>query len=164
MPPDIPVNIPPKLVAMSRQILAEYRDLSARAAQFAVHVGDSMRSRPADASRFIQRSVEATSPVFQKWNLEILYLLGLAESMRFSELKRAMPGISSRTLSLKLAELDRQGYLRRSVTQERPLRVDYSLTKEGRSLARLSVPVVVFLNLRRGLEKELAARSAAAEG
>lgn len=148
-------SVPPRLVQVSRQTLAEYREVVDVVAKFSVHVGDSMRSRPAESSQFIRQCVDATSVIFQKWNLEILYLLGLSEQLRFSQLKKMLPGISSRTLSLKLAELERQTLLRREVTKERPLRVDYSLTDEGRTFARLSVPLVMFLNLRLGLAKEL---------
>lgn len=148
-------DIPPGLAAMAPQTLAEYTDVVGRIESFAQHVGDSMRSRPAEASNFVRQCVDATHIVFQKWNVEILYLLGLAERLRFSQLKKMLPGISSRTLSLKLAELEKQGHLHREVTKDRPVRVDYNLTQAGRTLSRLTVPLVVFLNMRRGLDKEL---------
>jgi DNA-binding HxlR family transcriptional regulator len=140
---------------MVPKTIAEYRDVIQRVSDFAQHVGDSMRSRPAEASNFVRQCVEATHVVFQKWNVEILYLLGLAERLRFSELKRMLPGISSRTLSLKLAELESQKLVHREVTKDRPVRVDYNLSDEGRTLGRLTVPLVVFLNMRLGLAQEL---------
>jgi DNA-binding HxlR family transcriptional regulator len=154
-PPIARFDVPPGLAAMAPQTLAEYAEIVSRVETFAQHVGDSMRNRPAEASNFVRQCVEATHLVFQKWNVEILYLLGLSERLRFSQLKRMLPGISSRTLSLKLAELEKQGLLHREVTKDRPVRVDYNLTVAGRTMSRLTVPLVVFLNMRRGLDKEL---------
>src|SRR5688500_12293968 len=112
---------------MAPQTLQEYADVTAQIELFAQHVGDSMRSRPAQAITGARQCVEATHVVFQRWNVEILYLLGLGERLRFSQLKKLLPGISSRTLSLKLAELESQGLLHREVTKDRPVRVDYNL-------------------------------------
>jgi DNA-binding HxlR family transcriptional regulator len=137
---------------MSQQVMEEFERVVKETAQFSVHVGDSMRNNPKEASRFIRECVGSTTILFQKWNLEILYLLGLVPKMRFSELKATLTGISSRTLSLKLSELEEHRLLNRAVFAERPLRVEYSLTEDGRTLARLTVPMVMFLNLRLGLK------------
>jgi DNA-binding HxlR family transcriptional regulator len=153
MPPSIPqYTIPPKLLGMSQQVMEEFERVVKENANFSIHVGDSMRNNPKEASRFIRECVRSTVVLFQKWNLEILYLLGLVAKMRFSELKNTLTGISSRTLSLKLSELEEYGLLNRKVFAERPLRVEYSLTDDGRTLARLSVPMVMFLNLKLGLK------------
>ena len=54
--------------------------------------------------------------------------------MRFSELKRAIEGISQRMLTLILRGLERDGLLTRTVTPTIPPRVDYELTELGVSL------------------------------
>jgi DNA-binding HxlR family transcriptional regulator len=54
--------------------------------------------------------------------------------LRFSELRRAIPGISQRMLTLTLRNLERDGLLNRYVTPSTPPRVDYELTALGRSL------------------------------
>lgn len=150
-------TIPPKLVGMSKQVMGEFESVVAKIGDFAVHVGDSMRNNPQEASRFIRECVESTAVLFQKWNLEIMYLLALKQPLRFSQLKDTLTGISSRTLSLKLRDLEEMGLVHRHVFEGRPLRVEYSLTGDGRTLARLSVPMVMFLNLRLGLKLEPAA-------
>ena len=54
--------------------------------------------------------------------------------MRFSELKRAIDGISQRMLTLSLRGLERDGLVTRTVTPSIPPRVDYELTELGISL------------------------------
>jgi DNA-binding HxlR family transcriptional regulator len=55
---------------------------------------------------------------------------------RFSELRRAIPKISQRMLTLTLRGLERDGLVLRTVTPSVPPRVDYELTKLGRSLQK----------------------------
>jgi DNA-binding HxlR family transcriptional regulator len=54
--------------------------------------------------------------------------------LRFSELKRAIEGISQRMLTLTLRNLERDGLVTREVTPSIPPRVDYELTRAGKSL------------------------------
>ena len=54
--------------------------------------------------------------------------------MRFSELRRAIEGISQRMLTLTLRGLERDGLVTRTVFPEIPPRVDYELTKLGETL------------------------------
>jgi len=95
---------------------------------------------------------ESTRVIFQKWTLEILYTLGVSKVLRFGALKTSLPGISSRTLSLKLDELERLGFVSRKLYDERPIRVEYSLTEKGMILAALTTPLVAYLH--RALESE----------
>ncbi|RYG26175.1 MAG: transcriptional regulator [Burkholderiales bacterium] len=55
--------------------------------------------------------------------------------LRFSELKRSLPGISQRMLTLSLRSLERDGLVTRCVTPTVPARVDYALTALGSSFA-----------------------------
>src|SRR5262249_51818751 len=52
----------------------------------------------------------------------------------FSDLRRSVPRISQRMLTLDLRELERAGLVRRTVYPEVPVRVEYALTPEGRGL------------------------------
>jgi DNA-binding HxlR family transcriptional regulator len=68
-----------------------------------------------------------------KWSVQIVALLGEG-SMRFSELRRSIEGISQRMLTLTLRGLERDGLVLRTVYAEIPPRVEYDLTKLGRTL------------------------------
>lgn len=71
--------------------------------------------------------------VGDKWSMMIVMMLSEG-SMRFSELKRAIDGISQRMLTLSLRGLERDGLVKRTVTPTIPPRVDYELTELGVSL------------------------------
>ena len=53
---------------------------------------------------------------------------------RFCELERSLAGISPRTLSLRLRELEAQGVVERRTYPEVPPRVEYALTEKGEAL------------------------------
>lgn len=71
--------------------------------------------------------------VGDKWSMMIVMLLADGPK-RFSELKRAIEGISQRMLTLSLRNLERDGLITRHVTPTIPPRVDYALTELGNSL------------------------------
>ncbi|WP_047152093.1 winged helix-turn-helix transcriptional regulator [Aneurinibacillus tyrosinisolvens] len=53
---------------------------------------------------------------------------------RFGELQRSLKGISPRTLSLRLKELEEEGIILRVIYSEIPPHVEYSLTEKGQTL------------------------------
>jgi DNA-binding HxlR family transcriptional regulator len=68
-----------------------------------------------------------------KWT--ILVVRSLHEgTRRFSEIRRDIPAVSQRMLTLTLRHLEREGLVKRTVTPSIPPRVDYELTTLGRSL------------------------------
>lgn len=78
---------------------------------------------------------EATLRILEgRWKLVILAHLFTHERWRFSELERAIAGISARMLTLQLRELERDGLVMRTVFPEVPPRVEYALTERGRNL------------------------------
>jgi DNA-binding HxlR family transcriptional regulator len=71
--------------------------------------------------------------VSDKWSADILAALA-EETLRFTELRRRVPGISQRMLSLSLHALERDGFVVRTVFAVIPPRVDYFLTPLGAAL------------------------------
>src|SRR5579875_562409 len=68
-----------------------------------------------------------------KWT--VLVVQTLADGpRRFNELRREIPSVSQRMLTLTLRNLERDGIVNRTVTPTIPPRVDYELTQLGRSL------------------------------
>ena len=68
-----------------------------------------------------------------RWKCPILHQL-FEGTMRFNELRRAIPGASQRMLTKHLRELEADGIIHREVFAEVPPRTEYSLTDVGRSL------------------------------
>jgi DNA-binding HxlR family transcriptional regulator len=69
-----------------------------------------------------------------RWKLLILHKLE-PQTLRFSALKKILPHITDRMLTLQLRELEQDGLLSRTIFAEVPPRVEYALTASGRALA-----------------------------
>lgn len=72
-----------------------------------------------------------------RWKIPIIFHL-LAGRQRFSELSRALNGVTQKMLTQQLREMERNGLVERKVFAQVPPKVEYSLTDLGRSL----LPVV----------------------
>jgi DNA-binding HxlR family transcriptional regulator len=83
-----------------------------------------------------------------KWTFLIIRDLLIEGTMRFSDLLKSMNGISPKTLSLRLKELENQGIVERKVFPEVPPRVEYKLTEKGKQLENIFIELKRFgLNL-----------------
>lgn len=90
-----------------------------------------------DYSQFTCPVQKAVTLLGDKWTLFILReFLYSTEKQGFNQLLRALKPISSRTLSLKLKKLEGCGIIKRRIVQERPIKVEYSLTKIGKGLEK----------------------------
>src|ERR1700758_2362599 len=76
---------------------------------------------------------EILARVGDKWTILVVGVLGEGPK-RFNEVRRALGSFSQRMLTLTLRGLERDGLVTRSVFPTIPPRVDYELTKLGRSL------------------------------
>jgi DNA-binding HxlR family transcriptional regulator len=79
----------------------------------------------------------------QKWNLELLYTLFFKNTVSFSGLKKIL-GVNSRTLSDKLKNLMKNGYIKRLVETGPPIKVEYALTEKGRNIVLLALPLLYY--------------------
>ena len=71
-----------------------------------------------------------------KWKSVVLWYL-MKNKKRFSDLKKVIPDITEKMLSIQLRQLEKDGLVNRQVFAEVPPRVEYSLTKEGESLTNI---------------------------
>src|SRR5215510_9744085 len=78
---------------------------------------------------------EILARVGDKWTVLVVAVLGDGPK-RFGEIRRALGSISQRMLTLTLRGLERDGLVTRTVFPTIPPRVDYELTKLGRSLLK----------------------------
>ncbi len=106
-------------------------------------------NKHADLDREIEASVDVLSPLFQRWSIEICFVLRMHGVLRFNELKRSLDGIGSRTLSRRLKELEEQEIVNREAFAEVPVRVEYSLTPKGERFGDLMLPVIAHLRMSR---------------
>jgi len=92
-----------------------------------VQVDEAHQARLCHARQILDR-------IGDKWSFSVIYQLGQTEVMRFTELRRAIDGISQRMLTVTLRTLERDGLVERTVHPVVPPRVDYCLTKLGMTL------------------------------
>jgi len=69
-----------------------------------------------------------------KWSVMVVGILSRHGTIRFNELKRSINGVSQRMLTLTLRNLERDGLVTRTIYPEVPPRVEYSLTRLGKTL------------------------------
>jgi DNA-binding HxlR family transcriptional regulator len=80
------------------------------------------------------RAREILALVGDKWSVYVIHVLGDSDTLRFSELRRRVEGISQRMLTVTLRNLEREGLVRRAMYPEVPPRVEYTLTPLGATL------------------------------
>ncbi len=71
-----------------------------------------------------------------KWKTIVLWYLR-KDKKRFSELRKLIPGITEKMLSMQLRQLEKDGFVSRKVHPEVPPRVEYALTAHGKTLLPL---------------------------
>ncbi len=86
--------------------------------------------------------------VGDKWSVLVVVLLGDG-TLRFSELRRSIDGISQRMLTHTLRQLERDGLISRTVYPTVPLRVEYTLTALGRTLLEPLAALALWAGLHR---------------
>jgi DNA-binding HxlR family transcriptional regulator len=78
----------------------------------------------------VERTLEVLSG---KWKANIIFHL-VTGTKRTGELRRLMPGVTQQMLTAHLRGLERDGIIHRKVYAQVPPKVEYSLTRLGRSL------------------------------
>lgn len=105
------------------------------------HASNGARPQPAIAASHHCPIHYVLSYIGSKWAILILREL-FQGNRRTNEFLSALPGISTKTLTARLRELERYGLVTRTVFPEVPPRVEYSLTAKGREIQ----PIMAALN------------------
>lgn len=74
-----------------------------------------------------------------KWTFLIIRDLLIDGTIRFGDLLRSLEGISPKTLSLRLRELEKFGLVNRIVYPQIPPKVEYELTEKGKNLESIFI-------------------------
>ena len=84
-----------------------------------------MRSCPIDNSLKI---------IGKKFTLHILRNMILLKQNRFNQFLESIEGITTKTLSIRLREMEEEGLINRAVIPNRPVQTAYSITEKGKTL------------------------------
>jgi len=80
--------------------------------------------------------------ISKKWTLFVVNALGNRGTLRFNDLMKELSGISPKTLSDTLKDLQNEEVIRRESFAEIPPRVEYSLTEKGAELRTAIIPLL----------------------
>lgn len=111
------------------------------------HTNEHPRDAGAECSEASPQLAEAMTVTLRllggKWKLLILWHLW-RRTLRFNELKRAIPGITQHMLTTQLRELEADGIVSRTVYAEVPPRVEYALTEYAATLEQVLRPLAAW--------------------
>ncbi|RZN62862.1 helix-turn-helix domain-containing protein [Methanonatronarchaeum sp. AMET6-2] len=90
---------------------------------------------------------DLSEKINKKWTMCIINILGVEKGKRFNEIKKdSMGNINSRTLSMRLKELQKEGIITREVKPKAPPEVRYILTEDGWELYEALQPLFQYLD------------------
>jgi DNA-binding HxlR family transcriptional regulator len=93
--------------------------------------------------------------ISKKWAILIISILGHHGRMRFNDLMSALEGISPKSLTDLLKDLQKEGLIHREAFSEIPPRVEYFLTDEGEQLCEAIVPLIQWAEKRDNLHGKI---------
>ena len=94
-------------------------------------------------SGYCPRPLEAASAFLsKKWTISVITTIGNFKQIRFNDILSRVTGITPKTLTERLKELEKEELLKRTVYSEIPPRVEYTLTAQGKKLMKAIVPLI----------------------
>ncbi|QKY71033.1 helix-turn-helix domain-containing protein [Lentibacillus sp. CBA3610] len=106
--------------------------------------------------------IEASFDIIgKKWNGQIIHYLSLCQNKtaHFSDIKRDLSGITPRSLSIKLTELNESGLIDKNVTSDPSVVITYSLTQKGTDLANSLKPIQEWAKKHLNVEENISLES-----
>lgn len=103
---------------------------------------------PASQAANTAATISALRCLEGKWKVVILAQLFATAVLRFSELERAIDGVTQKMLIQQLKELEKDGLVLRTVYPQVPPKVEYSLTEIGLALAPSILALMEWAHLR----------------
>lgn len=88
--------------------------------------------------------------ISKKWSLLVINEIGNHKSIRFNELRRELKGITAKSLTKTLNELQSNRLIHRKDFDEKLPRTEYSLTEDGAQLYHLIMPLLQWAASRKG--------------
>jgi DNA-binding HxlR family transcriptional regulator len=99
-----------------------------------------------DSTLLMSETSKLRSLITKRGTLEILIpLCCTTDPVRHKQFKHALKGFSTRTLSIRLKELEKSGILERHRYNEIPPRVEYSLTTKGQELVESVISILQWM-------------------
>lgn len=95
--------------------------------------------------KFIQCPIKTTLGVLgKKWTLLILRDIGFLKIVRFNRILESIPGLTPRVLSMRLRELEEEGFIERVGGKRDPTMVVWNLTEKGRDTRLILIQLTAF--------------------
>lgn len=102
-------------------------------------------SIPAPAVEFKNCPIKVTIGVLgKKWTILILRDIALLRINRFNQIRRSLPGLTSRVLILRLHELEECGLIEAVVIKDKPRVVEWALTEKGKDTIPILKSIMSF--------------------
>jgi DNA-binding HxlR family transcriptional regulator len=70
----------------------------------------------------------------RKYTMHIIRNMILLKQNRFNQFLESIEGISTKTLSIRLREMEQEGLIKRVVTSSRPVQTEYFITEKGKMI------------------------------
>ena len=80
----------------------------------------------------------------QKYALHIVRNMLVLKQRRFGQFLKSIEGINTKTLSIRLHELENSGVIKRKIINSRPPQTEYSLTDKGMALEPILADIATF--------------------
>lgn len=93
--------------------------------------------------------------ISKKWAILIISILGYHDRLRFNDLMNSLKGISPKSLTDLLKELQKEGLIQREAFSEIPPRVEYFLTDDGKQLCEAIIPLIQWAENRDNLHQKM---------